>query len=122
MKNLFIKTMLLFSFFLVTSSVWADRIVTEGQWDGKRKRILVPAKPTANIEGNVLSIFFEEAFANLYVCVTDSEGNIVYANYISAPSNNYTYDNIVLTLSQGETYRIELSHVTYGLLVGTFTY
>lgn len=127
MNNPLTKFVLFFFFMMISSSViWAadPPIKTDGNWgeEGKKKRSLVPAEPVAYINSNILTIYFENVIENLYVCVTDSDNSIVYAGYISAPSADYTSAGILLMLTSGENYQLEMSHVTYGYLSGTFEY
>jgi hypothetical protein len=85
MKQLFFVLL----FFIATPlSLRADAIDAEGIWGGRGTRTLLPSEPIAYSNSNVLSIYFTDAITNLYVCVTDSDGYIIYADYISAPSGN----------------------------------
>lgn len=65
--------------FLVQFS-FADTIPTEGQWNEEDyyRSVHTNRPPVASIEGDILSLSFEDALSNLTVCVMNDEGVKVY--------------------------------------------
>ena len=76
MKNVnkFTVVAILFALFL-TNSVLGDNIPTEGKWRDEYYRSAdAPLPPVASIEGDILSLDFEDALSNLTVCVMNDRG------------------------------------------------
>ncbi len=58
---------------------FSDTIPIKGKWSEEDIRSVVPAPPTASIEGNVLTVNFVNPLADLTVKVTDNKtGKVVY--------------------------------------------
>ncbi len=113
----FFKTFIITVGLLVSLSVFGDSIPTEGTWDNKGVRSLIPPPPSASIEVNTLSIFMAKPLVDLTVKVVDSIGNVVHEECISSYENNFTY-NIQLDAPSGE-YHLVMIH-RHGTLFGTF--
>ena len=72
--NKFTVVAILFALFL-TNSVLGDNIPTEGKWRDEYYRSAdAPLPPVASIEGDILSLDFEDALSNLTVCVMNDRG------------------------------------------------
>lgn len=71
--------------FLVQFS-FADTIPTEGQWNEEDyyRSVHTNRPPVASIEGDILSLSFEDALSNLTVCVMNDEGVKVYEDVVSS--------------------------------------
>ena len=113
MKNVnkFTVVAILFALFL-TNSVLGDNIPTEGKWRDEYYRSAdAPLPPVASIEGDILSLDFEDALSNLTVCVMNDRGVKIYEDVVSSFS------------LAGETsgqYQVVLLH-QLGHLTGNFT-
>lgn len=100
-----------------TQNIYADRIPTKGVWGPQDVRSIVPAPPTASIDGKNLTIEFTSPLENLTVKVKDNTGMVVYEENISVSSpQSYL---IPLNVENGE-YTLSLEH-RYGTLIGLFT-
>lgn len=71
--------------FLVQFS-FADTIPTEGQWNEEDyyRSVHTNRPPVASIEGDILSLSFEDALSNLTVCVMNDKGVKVYEDVVSS--------------------------------------
>lgn len=97
--------------------VYADNIPIEGEWDtGKPPRSLIPMKPTASLEGNIITIGFSDALLDLIVTVSDNSGLVCFQETISSESNSIY--QLPYSLQEGE-YTLSLTH-RYGSLIGFF--
>lgn len=101
----------------VLCSVYICRqIPTKGKWGQTDVRSIIPAPPTASIEGTDLTIEFIHPLSNLTVKVTDNTGAVVYEENITVSTpQSYT---IPLSVQSGE-YTLSLIH-NYGTLTGSF--
>ena len=120
MKNVnrFIFCAIFFALFLV-QSVFGDIIPTEGAWDDERYRsVNTNRPPVASIEGDILSLSFEDALSNLTVCVMNDEGVKVYEEVASSEAGG-TYSFSLAGEANGQ-YQVVLLH-RLGHLTGSFT-
>ena len=120
MKNVnrFIFCAIFFALFLV-QSVFGDIIPTEGAWDDERYRsVNTNRPPVASIEGDILSLSFEDALSNLTVCVMNDEGVKVYEDVVSSEAGG-TYSFSLAGEANGQ-YKVVLLH-RLGHLTGSFT-
>lgn len=120
MKNVnkFTVVAILFALFL-TNSVLGDNIPTEGKWRDEYYRSAdAPLPPVASIEGDILSLDFEDALANLTVCVMNDKGVKVYEDVISSEAGG-TYSFSLAGEANGQ-YQVVLVH-QLGHLTGNFT-
>lgn len=120
MKNVnrFIFCAIFFALFLV-QSVFGDIIPTEGAWDDERYRSVNTNRPSvASIEGDILSLSFEDALSNLTVCVMNDEGVKVYEDVVSSEAGG-TYSFSLAGEANGQ-YQVVLLH-RLGHLTGSFT-
>lgn len=119
MKNLkrFTLTAIVFALCLV-HPLFGDNIPTEGLWGDEYYRSVVPNPPVTSIEGNTLSLNFEDALSNLTVCVMNDKGVKVYEDMVSSEAGS-TY-SISLDGEVGGQYQIVLLH-QLGHLTGNFT-
>lgn len=109
---------ILFALFLI-QPVFGDVIPTEGAWDDEYYRSVDTHRPpVASIEGNTLSLNFEDALSNLTVCVMNDKGVKVYEDMVSSEAGS-TY-SISLDGEVGGQYQIVLLH-QLGHLTGNFT-
>lgn len=116
--NKFTIAAILFALFL-TYPVSGDNIPTEGKWRDEYYRSTdAPLPPVASIEGNTLSLNFEDALSNLTVCVMNDKGVKVYEDMVSSEAGS-TY-SISLDGEVGGQYQIVLLH-QLGHLTGNFT-
>ena len=77
--NKFTFCAILFAMLLV-QPLLADIIPTEGIWDDERYRsINTNCPPVVSIEGDILSLSFEDALSNLTVCVMNDKGVKVFS-------------------------------------------
>ena len=118
MKKVIFISALLF----VASNMIASDILVKGYWEKIRTRSLIlvqdPPPPVVSINNEVLSVYLEDVISNLCISITDSNGNIVYQDYISTNQPKYTYSIALNDLPEGN-YSITLSH-EYGCLIGYF--
>jgi len=116
-KMLFISVLLFFA-----SNMFANEVDVKGEWKKRRTRSLIieqdPIPPAVYINNKVVSIYLEDIISNLYISITDNNGNIVYRDNISTNRPRYTYSITLNDLPEGN-YLITLSH-EYGCLVGWF--
>ena len=120
MKNVnkFTVVAILFALFL-TNSVLGDNIPTEGKWRDEYYRSAdAPLPPVASIEGDILSLDFEDALSNLTVCVMNDEGVKVYEDVVSSEAGG-TYSFSLAGEANGQ-YQVVLLH-RLGHLTGSFT-
>ncbi len=120
MKNVnkFTIVAILFALFL-TNSVLGDNIPTEGKWRDEYYRSAdAPLPPVASIEGDILSLSFEDALSNLTVCVMNDEGVKVYEDVVSSEAGG-TYSFSLAGEANGQ-YQVVLLH-RLGHLTGSFT-
>ncbi|RHJ82542.1 DUF3244 domain-containing protein [Parabacteroides sp. AM08-6] len=99
--------------------IFADYVLTKGQWSTQDVRSFVPAPPKASIEGNVLTVHFINPLADLTVQITDNQtGQVIYNETISSA----TAANYPITLSNVENgnYTLTFTHAL-GYLTGIFT-
>lgn len=119
MKN--VNKFSLFAIFialLFVQPLFGDNIPTEGEWRDERYRTIVPEPPVASIEGNVLSLAFEDGLLDLTVCILDSNGVKVHEEVVSSEAGA-TY-SISLAGKKSGQYQIVLLH-ELGHLAGDFT-
>lgn len=82
--NRFTFCAILFAMLLV-QPLFGDNIPTEGIWDDEYYRsVNTNRPPVASIEGDILSLSFEDALSNLTVCVMNDEGVKVYEDVVSS--------------------------------------
>ena len=116
-KVIFISALLFVALNLIASNV-----SVKGYWEKVRARSLIlvqdPPPPTVSINNRVLSIYLEDVISNLCISITDSNGNIVYQDYISTNQPKHSYSITLNDLPEGN-YSITLSH-EYGCLIGLF--
>lgn len=120
MKNVnrFTFCVILFAMLFV-KPLLGDNIPIEGVWDDERYRSVDTHRPpVASIEGNILSLNFEDALFNLTVCVINDQGVKVYEDIVSSAAGS-TY-SISLAGEVGGQYQIVLLH-QLGHLTGNFT-
>ncbi|WP_075556474.1 DUF3244 domain-containing protein [Parabacteroides timonensis] len=116
MKRLIATLFLVICGVFCAQSIYADRIPTKGKWGQTDIRSIIPAPPTASIEGTDLTIEFIHPLSNLTVKVTDNTGAVVYEENITVSTpQSYT---IPLSVQSGE-YTLSLIH-NYGTLTGSF--
>ena len=79
MRNAFKFAVLAVMLFLVQFS-FADTIPTEGQWNEEDyyRSVNTNRPPVASIEGDILSLSFEDDLSNLTVCVMNDKGVKVF--------------------------------------------
>ena len=120
MKNVnkFTVVAILFALFL-TNSVLGDNIPTEGKWRDEYYRSAdAPLPPVASIEGDILSLDFEDALSNLTVCVMNDRGVKIYEDVVSSEAGG-TYSFSLAGETSGQ-YQVVLLH-QLGHLTGNFT-
>lgn len=104
---------------ILVQSVFGDIIPTEGAWDDERYRsVNTNRPPVASIEGDILSLSFEDALSNLTVCVMNDEGVKVYEDVVSSEAGG-TYSFSLAGEANGQ-YQVVLLH-RLGHLTGSFT-
>ena len=75
---------LLFALCLI-HPLFGDTIPTEGRWDDEYYRSVDTNRPpVVSIEGDILSLSFEDALSNLTVCVMNDKGVKVYEDVVSS--------------------------------------
>lgn len=116
--NKFTFCAILFAMLLV-QPLLADIIPTEGIWDDERYRsINTNCPPVVSIEGDILSLSFEDALSNLTVCVMNDKGVKVYEDVVSSEAGG-TYSFSLAGEVNGQ-YQVVLLH-RLGHLTGNFT-
>ena len=116
MKRLIAALLLVICGVFCVQSIYADRILTKGKWGDTDIRSMIPAPPTASIEGTDLTIELISPLSNLTVKVTDNTGAVVYEENITVSTpQSYT---IPLSVQSGQ-YTLSLIH-SYGTLTGSF--
>lgn len=105
--------------FLVQFS-FADTIPTEGQWNEEDyyRSVHTNRPPVVSIEGDILSLSFEDALSNLTVCVMNDKGVKVYEDVVSSEAGG-TYSFSLAGEANGQ-YQVVLLH-RLGHLTGSFT-
>jgi len=99
---------LLFALCLI-HPLFGDTIPTEGRWDDEYYRSVDTNRPpVASIEGDILSLSFEDDLSNLTVCVMNDKGVKVY---------DYSFS---LAGEANGQYQVVLLH-RLGHLTGSFT-
>ena len=89
--NRFTFCAILFAMLLV-QPLFGDNIPTEGIWDDEYYRsVNTNRPPVASIEGDILSLSFEDALSNLTVCVMNDKGVKVYEDVVSSEAVSYTH-------------------------------
>ena len=77
-----------------------------------------PLPPVASIEGDILSLDFEDALSNLTVCVMNDRGVKIYEDVVSSEAGG-TYSFSLAGETSGQ-YQVVLLH-QLGHLTGNFT-
>lgn len=109
---------ILFALFLI-QPVLGDIIPTEGAWDDEYYRsVNTNRPPVVSIEGDILSLSFEDALSNLTVCVMNDKGVKVYEDVVSSEAGG-TYSFSLAGEANGQ-YQVVLLH-RLGHLTGSFT-
>ncbi|WP_297906480.1 DUF3244 domain-containing protein [uncultured Parabacteroides sp.] len=109
---------LLFATFLI-HPLFGDTIPIEGRWDDEYYRSADTNRPpVASIEGDILTLDFEDALSNLTVCVVNDKGVKVYEDIVSAEAGG-TYSLSLAGEASGR-YQVVLLH-QLGYLTGDFT-
>ena len=110
MKNVnkFTVVAILFALFL-TNSVLGDEYYRSAD---------APLPPVASIEGDILSLDFEDALSNLTVCVMNDRGVKIYEDVVSSEAGG-TYSFSLAGETSGQ-YQVVLLH-QLGHLTGNFT-
>lgn len=107
-----------FALFFV-QPIFGDNIPNEGKWDDERYRSIdKPQPPQGSIEGDILSLVFEDALTDLTVCVLDSNGVKVYEDVVSSEAGG-TYSFSLAGEARGQ-YQLVMLH-RLGHLTGNFT-
>ena len=100
-----------------TQVAFCDSILVKGKWSEEDFRSIVPAPPTASIEGKVLTVNFVNPLADLTVKVTDNKtGKVVYEECISASAPQSK--SVILNAENGD-YTLSFTHER-GYLTGEF--
>ena len=115
--NRFTFCAILFAMLLV-QPLFGDNIPTEGIWDDYYSSVNTNRPPVASIEGDILSLSFEDALSNLTVCVMNDEGVKVYEDVVSSEAGG-TYSFSLAGEANGQ-YQVVLLH-RLGHLTGSFT-
>ncbi len=102
---------------LCSIALWADQLPTTGKWGDSGLRSSVPAAPEASIDGNTISIYFQDELADLTVYIMDNSGT-VYQTVISSNGSDYTCD--LPWIGQPGNYQILMVHGYYGYQGGSF--
>lgn len=109
---------LLFALCLI-HPLFGDTIPTEGLWDDEYYRSVGTHRPpVVSIEGDILSLNFEDALSNLTVCVMSDKGVKVYEDVVSSEAGG-TYLFSLAGEVSGQ-YQVVLLH-QLGHLTGNFT-
>lgn len=104
--------------FLMTSLFsFADNIDIKGGWAKRGPRTVEPAAPQASIEGDIITIFLQDALSNLSVTILDENGSVVYQDVISTNQGSYS-TQISVPYPAGD-YLITFTH-ELGYLYGEF--
>lgn len=116
--NRFTFCAILFAMLLV-QPLFGDNIPTEGIWDDEYYRsVNTNRPPVVSIEGDILSLSFEDALSNLTVCVMNDKGVKVYEDVVSSEAGG-TYSFSLAGEVNGQ-YQVVLLH-RLGHLTGNFT-
>ena len=117
MKHFILTLVLTLCGMFCTQFVFCDTIPAKGKWSIGDIRSIVPAPPTASIEGKVLTINFIDPLTDLTVKVTNNEtGQVVYEECISVSTPQS--HSVVLNADNGN-YTLSFTHVL-GYLTGEF--
>ena len=119
MRNAFKFAVLAVMLFLVQFS-FADTSPTEGQLneDDYYRSVNTTCPPVPFIEGDILSLSFEDDLSNLTVCVMNDKGVKVYEDVVSSEAGG-TYSFSLAGEANGQ-YQVVLLH-RLGHLTGSFT-
>ncbi len=106
--------------FLVQSAICEILSQQKEQWDEEDdyRSVNTNRPPVASIEGDILSLSFEDALSNLTVCVMNDEGVKVYEDVVSSEAGG-TYSFSLAGEANGQ-YQVVLLH-RLGHLTGSFT-
>ena len=116
--NRFTFCAILFAMLLV-QPLFGDNIPTEGIWDDEYYRsVNTNRPPVVSIEGDILSLSFEDALSNLTICVMNDKGVKVYEDVVSSEAGG-TYSFSLAGEANGQ-YQVVLLH-RLGHLTGSFT-
>lgn len=116
MKQLFLTLILVVCSAFCSQNIFSYNIPEKGSWGDEDVRSIIPAPPTASIEGKVLTINLSDPLSNLMVQVKDKDGKVVYENRISTRTpQSYS---VTLNVEKGE-YTLNFIH-RYGFLYGDF--
>ena len=116
MKHLLFCVVLAVCGLFCAQHAFCDHIAAKGMWSEQDVRSILPAPPSASIEGNLLTVHLLDPLSDLTVTVTDhTTGKIIYQECISSPAGNYT---IVLDAGKGN-YTLAFTH-KLGFLSGGF--
>ena len=109
---------LLFALCLI-HPLFGDTIPTEGRWDDEYYRSVDTNRPpVVSIEGDILSLSFEDALSNLTVCVMNDKGVKVYEDVVSSEAGG-TYSFSLAGEANGQYQVVLLRRL--GHLTGSFT-
>ena len=116
MKHFISTLILIVCGIFCAQAAFCDSILVKGKWSEEDIRSVVPAPPTASIEGKVLTMNFVNPLADLIVKVTDKTGKVVYEECISvsAPQSK----SVILNADNGD-YTLSFTH-ELGYLTGEF--
>lgn len=116
MKQLFVTLVLVVCGVFCSQNIFSYNIPEKGSWGDEDVRSIIPAPPTASIDGKVLTINLSDPLSNLTVQVKDKDGKVVYENCISTTTpQSYS---VTLNVESGE-YTLNFIH-RYGYLYGDF--
>ena len=109
-----------FALFLVQSAICEILFQQKEHWDDedRYRSVNTNRPPVASIEGDILSLSFEDALSNLTVCVMNDEGVKVYEDVVSSEAGG-TYSFSLAGEANGQ-YQVVLLH-RLGHLTGSFT-
>lgn len=117
MKSLFLILLAFVFSWGTIPMAYGDNIPINGEWGGRKYRLVVLPPPTLFLEGNVLSIHFEDSIQDLTVRIVDSTGRTVYENVVSGSKNEIL--DIILKEEGADSYQVVLEH-NMGWLAGEF--
>ena len=119
MRNVNRFTFCAILFAMLLQPLFGDNIPTEGIWDDEYYRsVNTNRPPVVSIEGDILSLSFEDALSNLTVCVMNDKGVKVYEDVVSSEAGG-TYSFSLAGEANGQ-YQVVLLH-RLGHLTGSFT-
>ena len=99
-----------FALFLVQSCICEILFQQKEHWDDedRYRSVNTNRPPVASIEGDILSLSFEDALSNLTVCVMNDEGVKVYEDVVSSEAGG-TYSFSLAGEANGQ-YQVVLLH------------